>query len=362
MSDLTTYDILAPGAKAAASIRDDIRQGNYAVGERLPNERDLAERFGISRGTLRQALKILEDERLISRQQGRGTFIANVLHAAVPSDTRTALIAAIVYERESYFNPILNAASLQAASAGYVLTTGSNDTPETETQHLTAFLRSGVQGALMSPVARFSLPGYQRLREGGIHVVLIDTLLPGCEEDFVSVDNRIGTMLAVRHLIELGHRRIGYVTHNYPLDIPCRDDRLAGFFDSTRADALRIDHVIEADPEQYQASILAMLQSRNRPTGIVCFNDIWALRVASIARELGLRLPQDLSIVGFDDHSMARNYDIPITTIHPQFREVGIHATNLLIEKIERPRQRPTMTILIRPQLIVRDSTAKPRK
>src|SRR5262249_27503491 len=149
MADSATCDIVSPAAKAALVLRQEIREGRYSIGEQLANERTMAARFGVSRGTIRKAMKILENERLIARQQGRGTFVANSTFGGVPGLTQTALLGAIISDKVEYFATLLRAASSQSTLRGYVLTTGANVVPEEEARHVEALLRSGIRGVLM---------------------------------------------------------------------------------------------------------------------------------------------------------------------------------------------------------------------
>ena len=359
-----TVEIMRPAARAAAILRQEIREGVYGIGQRLAEERALAERFNLSRGTIRQALKTLEQERLIIRQQGRGTFVANPSYAPAGAAAGAALIAAMVWEKEFYFGAILRAASSQSAMRGYMLTTGSNLTAEEEERHVEAFIKNGVRGLIMTPRPKQSSATHETLRAAGIPVVMLDVMLPGTEEDFVSVDNRRGTVLATRHMLELGHRRLAYLGTNNPDDIPCRPERLGGFLDACGEAGIEVPRPwrLELAEDAYQAPLRSVLKGKDRPTAFVTYNDDCALRVIVTARELGLKVPADLSVSGFDDTSVARNCDVPITTIHPEFREVGIEAVNLLVEKMETPRERSTVNILVTPKLVARQSTGKAPK
>jgi GntR family transcriptional regulator of arabinose operon len=354
------FDIISPAAKAAQVLRQEIREGKYAVGERLDNERTLAERFDVSRGTIRKSMEILERERLISRQQGRGTFIANPTFAPTPGTSQSALIGAIVSDKVDYFAALLRAASSQATSRGYVLTTGANVLAEEEAQHVEALIRSGVRGVLLTP-RPFSMAAYQRLQKAGLPIVLVDTRLAGVDEDFVSVDDRRGTVLATNHLIELGHRQLGYIGHPYAYDIPCRPDRVGGFRDACIDAGLEVksDWMLELRDADYAPAMKKLLTSRERPTGVVAFNDDWALRLITIARSVGLEVPRDLSVVGFDNSPASRLYDTPVTSVDPECAEIGIAASNLVIEKVEKPRKRAPLSIRIAPRLVIRESTRK---
>jgi len=361
MANSATYDIVSPAAKAAQVLRQEIREGQYSVGERLANERTLAERFKVSRGTIRKAMKMLETERLIARQQGRGTFVANPTFGPTPGSTQTALLGAIVSDKVDYFAALLRAASSQATLRGYVLTTGANVVAEEESQHVEVLLRSGIRGVLLTP-RPFSSPSYRRLREAKVEIVLVDTQIADVDEDFVSVDDRRGTFLATMHLIGLGHKRLAYLGHPYAYDVPCGPDRLGGFLDAGKAAGipLRDNLILQCDEAQTPSLYRELLSGNDRPTGVVAYNDDRAVILANIARSLGMEIPRDLSIVGFDNSAVAKVYDTPLTSVDAECREIGTAAANLLIDKIDNPRARPPLSIRVTPRLVTRDSCAKP--
>ena len=369
MSDSSAQmpEMMTPSSAAASKLRDDIRTGRYTIGKRLDNERDLADRFGVNRGTIRKALKILEKERLIARRQGHGTFVTNPASAST-TGAAVSLIGAMVWEKEYYFGTILNGAFSRSAARGRMLTTASNATEEVESYNVDAFIRSGIQGLVLTPKS-YSIDSYRRLVEANIPVVLLDAVLPGVEEDFVAANDRQGTEMATRHLIELGHTRIAYVGNdvgtNDRNDLLCRTERLDGFTSTCMRHNLEVPKAwIEPyhpdDPAIHFGKLRELIGQENRPTAIVTFGDGWAIRVIQVARELGLKVPEDLSVTGFDDSEKSRTNDIPLTTINPEPDELGTRIVDLLVERIEDPQPRPKRSILITPRLVVRESTAKP--
>ena len=342
MTDSPAYNpILTPAGRIAAILRQDIHNGKYAVGERLANERELAHQFAVSRGTLRETLRILAAERLILRQQGRGTFVADPAYAPIRGEP--ALIGAMVYEKEYYFGGILQGASSQSCARGYILTTGSNATAELENQHLEAFLCNNIKGVILAPLAGQSCAIYDRFVDHNIPVVLLDSTLKDRDEDFVGVDDYRGAAMATQHLIELGHTRVAYVGGSHPERVSGEWQRQSGFHaacEQAQITTPRNWGILE-DSTDHAENIQAALSLQERPTGIVAFNDFWAVRVIRTAQDMGLRVPQDLSVVGFDNSSIARNHDIPISSINPQLREQGNLVVDLLVEKIGNPHSRP---------------------
>ena len=353
-------DILTPASKIASTLREEIQQGKYAVGQRLENERILTEQFGVSRGTIRQALDILTAERLIIRHQGRGTFVANPVHSPVQGNP--VLVGALVYAKEYFFGAILQSASSQSGDRGYMLTTGSNVTEQMEKEHVDAFIKHSVKGVILAPRQRYSQKVYDQLIQAEIPVVLLDTLLPNRDDDFVGVDNQAGTAMATEHLLGLGHKKLAYVGHNVIDDLPCQPNRLFGFTHTCRRNQIETppNWIIKTDEDNYARDVEQLFIGSERPTAVVTYNDTWAVRVINAARKVGLKIPEDVSVVGFDDSSIARDRDVSITSVNPEPYELGISVVNMLIDKIENPSSRPKRSLLIRPSLAIRQSTAKP--
>ena len=352
-------NMLSLADRTATRLRNDIRGGKYVVGQRLDDEHSLARKLQVSRGTIRQALNVLRTERLVVRHQGRGTFVTNPAYGPIGS-TQTALLGLMAYDRE-YFGKIIEGASARAASQGYMLVTGSNVTVEEEKKHIEAFLKSGLKGVIMSPPPNMSSEMYGLLRKAGISVVTLDTTFPDRQEDFVGPDDYKGILMATQYLIGLGHKKLAYMGHDVRSDIPCRLNRRRGFYDACEQAGIEVPKswIIEANKNNYTSILTGLLDNENRPTGFVSFNDIWATRVIDTARSLGLKSPEDISVIGFDDSELARNCDTPLTTVRPDFVQIGQAAIDLLISKIENTQPRSNRSILIMPSIIIRKSTAK---
>jgi GntR family transcriptional regulator, arabinose operon transcriptional repressor len=365
-TNLKMPEMMMPSHLAAAKLREEIRKGRYAVGDRLSSEPLLAKKFGVNRGTIRKALTILQQERLIARQRGHGTFVSS---PAFGEGTRAnvSMIGAMVWEKEYYFGAIIQEASGYSTSRGYMLTTCSNETPDFERSGTDAFIRNGILGVVLAPnLSTRSREAYNRLIAENLPVVIIDSLIPGINEDFVSIDDQQGTYMATQHLIELGHSQIAYVGHNEHTDLPCQPERRAGFLNACRQSDITVPEawIVEAaslDAQDYLPKLRNLLGQGNRPTAIVTYNDVWAIRIMQVAREFQLNVPNDLSVTGFDNSAVSRDYDIPLTTVSPEPNAVGMTAVDLLISKIEGRRSGFKRKILITPSLVIRKSTAPPR-
>lgn len=191
-------------------------------------------------------------------------------------------------------------------------------------------------------------------------VVLVDMLDPtgGCEQ--VTTDNLAGIGLAVEHLAGLGHRSLGFVGG---LDLPANRERAAAFAFHTARLGLKVPAgwaQIAFDNVGPTTERLQGLLARNtRPTALVCCNDWGALAAIRAADAAGLRLPRDLSLVGYDDISLCAMTTPPLTSVHVPCEALGAMAVRLLLSRRGRLQAQPS-TLRLHPQLVVRGSTAPP--
>ncbi len=203
------------------------------------------------------------------------------------------------------------------------------------------------------------------LATASIPVVVIDAHAPGLERlPSVVGDDVAGGELATRHLLELGHRRIGFVGDAFenPFGFTSGRDRFAGYERAlaTAGIAACRDLVALGAHGRYEARELAMrlLESPDRPTAIFAASDTQALGVMAAARESGLRIPDDLSVVGYDDIEAA-DY-VGLTTVRQQLFESGRQGAELLLKEIDERSAVPPL-VSLDPSVVVRSTTAAPK-
>lgn len=194
-----------------------------------------------------------------------------------------------------------------------------------------------------------------------IPVVAIDPHTGRADLPTVESDSFGGALAATRHLIELGHRRIGFLAGRPDL-------RSAGLRDAGYRRALS-DAGIPLDPalvgigryelEATRASALAMLSAASRPTAIFAANDLSAIAVIDVAHELGLRVPDDLSVIGFDDVPEATRRALPLTTIQQPMRRLGAVAAEMVFTLLAGG-EIDEMNVILPTRLVVRATTAAP--
>jgi DNA-binding LacI/PurR family transcriptional regulator len=195
--------------------------------------------------------------------------------------------------------------------------------------------------------------------EAKIPAVVVDAFHPALTS--VMVDNVTGAMQAVRHLIDLGHRKIAFLSDfpDYAFNRSPVVDRLAGYRQALqeadipfRSDYYTVSALTKEDA-RHQA--LQLLSLDDRPTAVFAYSDTQAIGVLEAARDLGLRVPEDLSVVGYDDIEAAEYAQL--TTIRQSLFESGVLGVELLLQVID-DRDREPQEILLTTELVIRGSTA----
>jgi LacI family transcriptional regulator len=198
-----------------------------------------------------------------------------------------------------------------------------------------------------------------QLKQRGFPFVVADEGYPlGGHFPLVAAANMAGAMEATEHLLGLGHRRIGLIKGI--TDFVATVDRTGGYRAALSAAGIRPDPALEAEGEfrtvQGRAAAAQLLELPERPTAIFALNDEMAVAVLQEARARGIRVPEDLSVVGFDD-TMVSQIAVPaLTTVHQPLEEVGRMAVNLLVRIIDEPPAHP-IRLEVGTRLVVRDST-----
>ena len=237
-----------------------------------------------------------------------------------------------------------------------VILCNSDDRPAKEAAHLDVLTEHGVQGVLITPTAELS-PALDALRERGVPVVLVDRQGPGADSCSVAVDDVLGGRLAGDHLLERGHRRIAFVGGDAGL--PQIRERLQGVRESVgNDDALTVlspQTLTVAGGREAGEQIIGMPAAR-RPTAAICANDLLALGLLQEMVRHGVRVPDELAIVGYDDIDFAAAAAVPLSSVRKPRQELGRRAVQLLLDEASNPDHRHEQ-LLFEPQLVVRESS-----
>jgi LacI family transcriptional regulator len=199
--------------------------------------------------------------------------------------------------------------------------------------------------------------------ELGIRAVLVNRSVADVGFPIVTGDDPVGISMAVSHLAQLGHQSIVHISG--PANLSTGRARANAFAESARRIGLSEPSIVEADEYSIEAGVRAMDSVLTAGLGIVTAvlagNDLLALGALRSLRAHGLRCPEDVSVVGFNDMLFAEDFRPPLTTVRLPHLEMGIHAARLLLAEIESPSAAPP-TVTLPVSLIVRESTAPPRR
>lgn len=228
--------------------------------------------------------------------------------------------------------------------------------------YLEMFWEKGIEGVILSGITGGPKDedSYRRLQERGIPCVLIDRYVKSPDIPFVGSDNFGGGYKAGKHLLELGHRRIGAVTG--PLEIELWRDRVAGFQKALQEGGVSLEEslILESDCTARGGyhSMEMILGMSEKPTAAFIMSDGMAIGALALLKTRKVRIPEEMAIVGFDDVSVASLLDPPLTTLAQKKYEMGARAAEVLIDSI-RKKTMPRIQTILDVELIVRNSTVK---
>lgn len=336
-------------------IKDRILRGEILPGEKITSENTLARQFKLSRHTVRQALGELENEGFICREKGRGTF-CNFNE----KNTVKNIAVLTTYISDYIFPAIIRGIEEVLSNNGYnLILANTNNDKLKEAQCLENFLNQEIGALIIEPtksaLENINIDYYRELEAKGIPYLMLHAYYLDLDPAYIIMDDAQGSYLATNHLLQMGHRRIAGIFKSDDLQ---GVKRQAGFLSALKEYdiAENPDWIGNFATEQLRAYpyqfIQNLLRQEDHPTAVVCYNDQIALEVLEAIRNEGLKVPDDISVVGFDDSSLATATEIKLTTIkHPKAkmgRQVGDNIVQMLNGSIEKPRLTYPSELIIR--------------
>ncbi|NQX64498.1 GntR family transcriptional regulator [Paenibacillus alba] len=344
-----------------------LHAGKLKANDQMPSENEIAEQFQMSRQTVRQTFGELEQEGWLYRMQGKGTYVSTP-HTQKSRDVQTIGILT-TYISDYIFPHIVRGAESALRARGYRLLLSSTDNDkEKEKESLQMMMSQPLSGLIIEPTRSAegnpNLSFYLSLDYQHIPYLMINERYPEMNCPSLIVDDEEGGFKAAQHLIELGHRRIAGF---FKTDDLQGVNRLKGFLRAHQQYQIPLlpELVIhyttdEKGQKPYESAIDLITQQAERPTAFVCYNDELAIHLLEAVRTTGLQVPQDISLVGFDDSSLALATEVKLTTLtHPK-TQLGTDAAELLIDMIENKRRNGSEAGKVyTPELIIRESTIR---
>ena len=345
--------------------KDLIQQDHLEPGEKIYSENELAQSFSISRHTVRQAIGELVNEGWLYRIQGKGTFVGRTPHIRKESSKIVGVVT--TYLNDYIFPNIIKGMDTVLGTAGYnIVLSHTNNKIDKERICLNNILDKNIDGLIVEPT-KSALPNpnielYKELSAKGIPIIFIHGSYRDLNYSYVIEDDVQAGYLAARHLIELGHRQI---TGIFKMDDVQGHGRYRGFTKAHQDKNLSMQGqaVIWFSTEEKEVLLNdegygEVLYNRlGDSSAIVCYNDQIAIKVIDVLRKQGKKVPEDISVVSFDDSDIAVATEIKLTTVaHPK-EELGEKAARHLLNMIEGKEIH--VEDVMEPKLIIRQSTRK---
>lgn len=326
--------------------------------------KDVATRAGVSLGTVSNVLNRPDVVAPATRTRVESAireleFVPNAAARAMRA-RRSRVIGLIVPDISNpFFTAVARGVEDACLEAGFALILcNSDEQAGREDRYLEVLDSQRVGGILITPV-RTSLKPLSRFLDRGVAVTLLDNNTATTEACSASVDDELGGRLAAEHLRALGHTTIGWLAG--PADIPQVSDREAGLTAAAGAATIvRISASQMTTIAADEAMERALVEGFNG-TALVCANDLLAFGAIRALTRAGYRIPDDVSIVGYDDIDFAASAAVPLTSIRQPKYELGFAAARMVIAEVDDPGSHAHQRVTFQPQLVVRESTAPAR-
>ncbi|MBV9820176.1 MAG: LacI family DNA-binding transcriptional regulator [Solirubrobacterales bacterium] len=339
-------------------------RGGRARSRREPGISDVAAAAGVSVGTVSHVLNRPEVVALRTRERIERVmlelgFVPDLSARRLRLGMGRVIGVQVLDIANPFWGEVVRGVEESARAAGYVIMVfSSSESAEIEARNLDLLRLHRVDGLLIAPVATDE----RRLREidaRGTPVVLLDHRSERGRLPAVTVDDVLGGVMAAEYLRGRGHERIAFVTG--PLDIAAYRDRRAGVRSVLRRRQRQCEEVVEVrvaglNAREGAAAVQRLLSRDPRPTAVLCANDLLALGVLRGLTERGVRVPEDVSLIGYDDLDFSAMLSPALTTIRQHPFRIGQSAGELLIARLTDPDLSAPRQLLFEPELVVRAS------
>jgi LacI family transcriptional regulator len=340
-----------------------------AHNERPATLRDVATAAGVHPATASRALnpgtRILVSEdtaRRVSEAADRLGYRPNPVARSLRTRRSHTIGVLIPDLNNPLFPPIVRGIEDRLAEHGYVALLGNTDADLAKEQLVFDQLRARQVDGFVLATATAGSPILAEAAESGVPLVLVNRTAQDYPFSAVSVDNEQGVRAAVAHLVALGHTRIGHIAG--PQDASTGAARLRGFLDGMAAHRLPVSGAQVMNAAAYSLEEgarlgRALIEAGGGVTAIVAANDMLAVGCYGALDELGLRCPEDISVIGFNDMPFVDRLRPPLSSVRFPHYQLGTEAATLLIERIEA-QDTPVKVIFLAPELVARGSTTPP--
>ncbi len=353
-------------------IRARIESGELKPGDRIETQAELARKYKVSLITVKNALGLLVNERLLFSRAGKGTFVLEAPSKRFDVSEHRSIGLVLRDLNHPYFSMIVNSVEECAYEKNFnILLTSSSGKPEKEESQIRKFRAMGVDGLIIASLSLdYRATEYiQQLHAENFPYVMV-SYIHDPEFWYVGSDQELGGYMATDHLIRTGYRTIGYMhlgNKNLLSDV-----RKNGYWRALMEAGIPYDGRLVFTPDadwpnlgidRYQLGYEFGTRFKDvakKPEALFCYNDMCALGFIQGAVETGIRVPEDIAVVGFDDTMVARFASVPLTTIHQPVEKIGRSAVEIIQKRIDRVDT--GVRTVFKPTLVIRDSCGSKKR
>ncbi|WP_088105340.1 GntR family transcriptional regulator [Halalkalibacter urbisdiaboli] len=356
------------------AIKSKILDGSIVPHQKISSENELMKQFSVSRHTTRKAIGELVNEGWLYRSQGAGTFCADRQHeeeSNKPTDTKRIAIIT-TYISDYIFPTIIRGAESHFSEHGYQVSVFStNNDVDKEKSFLESILSQQFDGIIIEPTrsanSTANLNYFFNLERLNIPYIMINAFYDELDPICLIMDDEKGGYIQTEHLLKLGHKKIlGF----FKTDDIQGKKRLKGYVNAHRQFGVPIDsnNIITYNTEEKKTKPVEELRERlghsfDRPTALISYNDQLALTLLDVLRDHDMKIPTEMSIVGYDDSFLAQASEVKLTTIKHPKHEMGQMAAKMIMKLIQEKqsshsRKEKVESIIYEPELVIRNSTS----
>ncbi|SFP68405.1 GntR family transcriptional regulator [Caldicoprobacter faecalis] len=339
--------------------------------DQLPTEIEMAEMFGVSRITTKRALEELEREGFIYRKRGQGSFVSDLHQRKINESNRKNVISMIIPAttmRGRNMDYVKGATDV-INQKGYYLALHITENETQEREMLMNIPKDGISGIIFYPISRAHFDLLYIMHITGYPIVTIDKHFESLPISYVICDNFNGAYQSVSHLVELGHKNIAYIASSTIESISTVRQRFFGYCSALQEHNLKIerefvvlglaDQVKHFKDEMEKTNFLKAKLERllkKGVTAIIAENDYIAVSIQKILIDMGVKIPKEVSLIGFDNLDVLEQVGIMLTTVEQNFYEIGKAAADIIIEMLENGK-REQIKRVVPVKLVIKEST-----
>jgi DNA-binding LacI/PurR family transcriptional regulator len=356
----------------AESLRQQLHDGGLLEGAKVPSLRALAKQYKVSTVTVRQALQTLEREGQLHSIPGVGVFVRPPVAGRRGVEVTTIAFASIEIDA-AFTSRLAHGIEEACQQLGWSMQLlNAQGDAHLEARNLSRLVKTGVSGAVILPVSDAeNLEALVQLKLSGFPFVLLDVCIPGLKVDVVASDHEKGAYLATEYLLERGHRRVVMVTQ-----MPKYSSvgaRIRGYeqalgdhgIEPLRDWKIWMDNAVTCRGGKEGRRWLggceaarAALPKFKPPIAVLAHNAYSGWGVFEACRQLGLRIPEDVSVICFDDAEFTRALNPPMTAVSQRTAEIGRAAVGMLERRLSTGNMEGTQQVMIDVDVIERGSVA----